>query len=75
MGALVTEALAAADRLEALGRPADVVCVTSPERLLQAVQARRWHAETSTASTATTTSTPTASSAPPSTSSDEPARR
>lgn len=41
MGALVTEALAAADRLEALGRPADVVCVTSPDLLFRASQARR----------------------------------
>lgn len=41
MGALVPEALSAADRLAALGRPADVVCVTSPSLLFDAVQSRR----------------------------------
>ncbi|MEV5411898.1 pyruvate dehydrogenase [Thermopolyspora sp. NPDC052614] len=41
MGALVTEALAAADRLEALGVAADVVCVTSPDLLFRAGRARR----------------------------------
>lgn len=41
MGALVTEALQAADRLDALGLPADVVVVTSPGLLFDAVQARR----------------------------------
>jgi pyruvate dehydrogenase E1 component len=40
MGATVTEALAAADRLTALGHPADVVCVTSPGLLFAAMQAR-----------------------------------
>jgi pyruvate dehydrogenase E1 component len=40
MGALVPEALAAADRLIALGIAADVVCVTSPGLLFEAVQAR-----------------------------------
>ena len=40
MGAVVPEALTAADRLEALGVPADVVCVTSPSLLFDAVQAR-----------------------------------
>jgi pyruvate dehydrogenase E1 component len=40
MGALVPEALAAAGRLDALGVPADVVCVTSPGLLFGAVQAR-----------------------------------
>jgi pyruvate dehydrogenase E1 component len=40
MGALVPEALAAADRLAALGVPADVVCVTSPGLLFDALQAR-----------------------------------
>ncbi|MET9256544.1 pyruvate dehydrogenase [Streptomyces sp. NPDC003717] len=40
MGAMVTEALAAADRLGALGIPADVVCVTSPGLLFQALDAR-----------------------------------
>jgi pyruvate dehydrogenase E1 component len=40
MGASVPEALAAADRLSALGHGADVVCVTSPGLLFDAVQAR-----------------------------------
>jgi pyruvate dehydrogenase E1 component len=40
MGATVPEALAAADRLAALGHDADVVCVTSPGLLFDAVQAR-----------------------------------
>ncbi|WP_084145497.1 transketolase-like TK C-terminal-containing protein [Amycolatopsis jejuensis] len=40
MGAMVTEALTAADRLDALGKHADVVCVTSPGLLFRAVQAR-----------------------------------
>ena len=39
MGATVPEALAAADRLAALGHAADVVCVTSPGLLFDAVQA------------------------------------
>lgn len=41
MGALVPEALDAADRLLALGVGADVVCVTSPGLLFEALQARR----------------------------------
>jgi pyruvate dehydrogenase E1 component len=41
MGALVPEALAAAERLEALGLGADVVCVTSPGLLFRALQGRR----------------------------------
>jgi pyruvate dehydrogenase E1 component len=41
MGALVSEALAAAERLEALGLGADVVCVTSPGLLFRALQGRR----------------------------------
>jgi pyruvate dehydrogenase E1 component len=41
MGALVPEALAAADRLLALGIGADVVCVTSPDLLFRALQSRR----------------------------------
>jgi pyruvate dehydrogenase E1 component len=41
MGAMVTEALQAAERLEKLGQPCDVICVTSPGLLFQAVQARR----------------------------------
>ncbi|MFD8542628.1 pyruvate dehydrogenase [Streptomyces sp. NPDC059649] len=45
MGALVPEALAAADRLAALGHHADVVCVTSPDLLFRALQARRGRSE------------------------------
>jgi pyruvate dehydrogenase E1 component len=41
MGATVTEALAAADRLEHSEIPIDVVCVTSPGLMFEAVQARR----------------------------------
>ncbi|SHG21649.1 transketolase-like TK C-terminal-containing protein [Geodermatophilus nigrescens] len=41
MGALVPEALAAAERLDGLGFPADVVVVTSPGLLFRAAQARR----------------------------------
>ncbi|WP_168209106.1 transketolase-like TK C-terminal-containing protein [Agromyces intestinalis] len=41
MGALVPEALAAADRLAAQGIAADVVCVTSAGLLFEALQARR----------------------------------
>ncbi|WP_432044283.1 transketolase-like TK C-terminal-containing protein [Streptomyces cadmiisoli] len=41
MGALVPEALAAADRLAALGHGADVVCVTSADLLFRALLARR----------------------------------
>jgi pyruvate dehydrogenase E1 component len=41
MGAMVTEALAAADRLAELGYPAEVVVVTSPGLLFDAVRARR----------------------------------
>jgi pyruvate dehydrogenase E1 component len=40
MGAPVTEALAAADRLDELGFGADVVCVTSPGLLYRALRAR-----------------------------------
>jgi pyruvate dehydrogenase E1 component len=40
-GAVVPEVLAAADRLAELGLAADVVCVTSPDLLFRAVQARR----------------------------------
>ncbi|MFI5856264.1 transketolase-like TK C-terminal-containing protein [Streptomyces parvulus] len=45
MGALVTEALAAADRLQNLGIPADVVCVTSPGLLYRALDARAGHGD------------------------------
>jgi pyruvate dehydrogenase E1 component len=41
MGAVVTEALAAADRLDALGLGADVVCVTSPDLLFRALRGRQ----------------------------------
>jgi pyruvate dehydrogenase E1 component len=41
MGALVPEALAAAERLAAIGTPADVVCVTSPGLLFRALRARQ----------------------------------
>lgn len=45
MGAMAPEALAAADRLERMGIAADVVCVTSPGLLFQALRARTGHAE------------------------------
>ena len=41
MGALIPEALDAGRRLEELGIAADVVCVTSPDRLFRGLQARR----------------------------------
>ncbi|MCK0091344.1 pyruvate dehydrogenase [Rhodococcus sp. F64268] len=41
MGAVITETLAAADRLVDQGIAAEVVCVTSPGQLFEAVQARR----------------------------------
>ena len=41
MGAMVTEALAAADRLAEQGVTAEVVCVTSPGLLFAALQARQ----------------------------------
>ena len=40
MGALLPEARSAAQRLEAMGIPADVVCVTSPGLLFEAMAAR-----------------------------------
>lgn len=40
MGAVVPEALAAADRLTAIGHDADVACVTSPGLLFEALRAR-----------------------------------
>jgi pyruvate dehydrogenase E1 component len=43
MGALIPEALKAADRLTVDGVPADVVCVTSPGLLFEALQARSGH--------------------------------
>lgn len=41
MGAMITEALEAADRLTESGVHAEVVCVTSASRLFEAIQARR----------------------------------
>jgi pyruvate dehydrogenase E1 component len=41
MGAMVTETLDAADRLAEMSIAADVVCLTSPGRLFDAIQARR----------------------------------
>jgi pyruvate dehydrogenase E1 component len=41
MGALVPEALTAAERLDAMGFGTDVICVTSPDLLFRALQARR----------------------------------
>ncbi|HEX4358060.1 MAG TPA: pyruvate dehydrogenase [Pseudonocardia sp.] len=41
LGAMVTEALAAAERLEQVGVLADVVCVTSPDLLFRALRARQ----------------------------------
>jgi pyruvate dehydrogenase E1 component len=41
VGAVVPEALAAAQRLGELGFPADVLCLTSPDLLFRATQARR----------------------------------
>ncbi|MBN6041119.1 pyruvate dehydrogenase [Amycolatopsis sp. 195334CR] len=43
MGAIVPEALAAAERLDQVGVAADVVCVTSPDLLYRAVRARQGH--------------------------------
>ncbi len=45
MGALITEALAAADRLDTLGFGADVLCLTSPDLLFRAAAARRGYGE------------------------------
>ena len=41
MGAVVPEALAAAERLTELGAPTDVVCVTSPGLLFRALRVRQ----------------------------------
>lgn len=48
MGALIPEALAAADRLQQQGIDADILCITSPGLLFEAWQARqgRGHGET-----------------------------
>jgi pyruvate dehydrogenase E1 component len=48
MGALVTEALAAADELDQHGFGADVLCLTSPGLLFGAVQARRGYGDSPT---------------------------
>ncbi len=48
MGAVVTEALAAADRLAAAGTPADVLCVTSPGLLFDALRTRQGNSDGST---------------------------
>jgi pyruvate dehydrogenase E1 component len=45
MGAIVPEALAAAERLDAAGIPADVVCVTSPGLLFLALLGRQGRAD------------------------------
>jgi pyruvate dehydrogenase E1 component len=45
MGAIMPEALAAAERLDGLGTPADVICVTSPGLLFQALLARQGHTD------------------------------
>ena len=59
MGAVVPEALIAATRLEQLGIAADVICVTSPGLLYQAVRARQGH-EQPTHGSSTRPSPPTA---------------
>jgi pyruvate dehydrogenase E1 component len=41
MGAIIPEALAAAERLDAAGVPADIICVTSPGLLYRALLARQ----------------------------------
>ena len=43
MGAVLPEVAAAADRLHSMGIAADVVCVTSPDRLYRATRARTGH--------------------------------
>ncbi|MGH3156653.1 MAG: transketolase-like TK C-terminal-containing protein, partial [Streptosporangiaceae bacterium] len=48
MGALVTEALAAAGQLDAMGFGTDVLCLTSPGLLFRAVQARRGYGDAPT---------------------------
>jgi pyruvate dehydrogenase E1 component len=45
MGAVTPEALAAAERLDAAGIPADVICVTSPGLLFRALLARQGQTE------------------------------
>lgn len=48
MGAVIPEAVAAADRLEVLGFATELISVTSPGLLFQAVQARRGHGQAPT---------------------------
>ena len=48
MGAVIVEALGAAQRLAAAGACADVVCVTSPRLLFDAIQARHGRGDGST---------------------------
>ncbi len=48
MGAVIPEALAAAERLGASGIPADVICVTSPGLLFNALLARQGNADAPT---------------------------
>lgn len=43
MGAMVSEALAAAERLKIMGTETEIVCVTSPGLLWEALQSRRGH--------------------------------
>jgi pyruvate dehydrogenase E1 component len=45
MGALVPEAISAAERLASQGKPVDVVCVTSPGLLYEALQSRNGQEE------------------------------
>jgi pyruvate dehydrogenase E1 component len=45
MGAVIPEALAAAERLDAAGIPADIICVTSPGLLYRALLARQGQAD------------------------------
>jgi pyruvate dehydrogenase E1 component len=45
MGAMIPEALGAAERLQATGLAADVICVTSPGLLFEALLARQGRAE------------------------------
>jgi pyruvate dehydrogenase E1 component len=40
VGAILPEVLAAADELEEAGQPADVICLTSPDLIFRALQAR-----------------------------------
>ncbi|WP_344941595.1 transketolase-like TK C-terminal-containing protein [Sphaerisporangium flaviroseum] len=48
MGAVMTEALAAADRLGGLGIGADVICLTSPGLLFEAMRGRGGHGDAPT---------------------------